>query len=442
MIVSPLSLPSPSPSSSAVFPSSPPVDHSRPSLFDLLAQEQLRDLFHPVVRYVLSYFAQRYPRYLLRVLNHHEEFFAFLLLLLERHHLKKHNASISEHFYGLRSRPTQSFPTPRLSAFEGSARRNLSSKQRWALLVFLVGVPYIRARGQDYFERLGGAGGDEDEDGGERGVAVTRPQRAYKTLYPYVNAGVDLVFLGYDIAYLFEKTNHYRPWHRWLGIQVSRRGPEDDTDDNSDSILSKLPPLLPPLLLLLKLSQWWYSPSSPRSHPSLTVNQNSTAATHAAILPPRALPIISSSGLLPPTPPLTPPAEDQQTDDQHQLATSKEGHARTQKLAIGRREYGKCPLCSKKWQNPAILPSGWVVCWRCGWDAVEGEDGDEVEDKDEEGINNESDQQGSEQGAAKAVSVQAGAGGEGESRVVSRRKGRCPITGMSVAPGQLRRVLV
>lgn len=29
-------------------------DHTRPSLFELLAEEQLRDVLHPVVRYVLS----------------------------------------------------------------------------------------------------------------------------------------------------------------------------------------------------------------------------------------------------------------------------------------------------------------------------------------------------------------------------------------------------
>ncbi len=101
--------------SQPIFPEAgPSTSHSRPSLFELLAQEQLRDLLHPVVRYILSvgnlvfrlsregsdnaddkdqYFAQRYPRYLLRLLNHHEEFFAVLLLLLERHHLKKHSQS-------------------------------------------------------------------------------------------------------------------------------------------------------------------------------------------------------------------------------------------------------------------------------------------------------------------------------------------------------------
>ena len=67
------------------------IDLNRPSLFELLAEGQLRDLLHPVVRYVLSYLAQRYPRYLLRLLNHHEEVFAALLLGIEHHHLRKHS---------------------------------------------------------------------------------------------------------------------------------------------------------------------------------------------------------------------------------------------------------------------------------------------------------------------------------------------------------------
>jgi hypothetical protein len=91
-----------------IFPEAGPShSHSRPSLFELIAQDQLRDLLHPVVRYVLSvspsfpsrsytltglqYFTHRYPRYLLRILNNHEEFYALLSLVLERHHLKKHS---------------------------------------------------------------------------------------------------------------------------------------------------------------------------------------------------------------------------------------------------------------------------------------------------------------------------------------------------------------
>lgn len=76
-----------------ILPEQPVTDVTTPSLFDLLAQEQLRDLFHPVLRYILSYLAQRYPRYFLRLLNHHEETFALLLLIVEKHHLERHSES-------------------------------------------------------------------------------------------------------------------------------------------------------------------------------------------------------------------------------------------------------------------------------------------------------------------------------------------------------------
>jgi peroxin-12 len=96
-----------------------------------------------------------------------------------------------------------------------------------------------------------------------------------------------------------------------------------------------------------------------------------------------------------------------------------------EEVMIGVNEYGKCPLCKRKWQNPAVLPSGWVVCWRCGWDAVEGDDSDEEGD---EHVQN--DGLSSERGGGQAVMGIAG------------RRGRCPITGVAVAPGELRRVLV
>ncbi|WRT69841.1 uncharacterized protein IL334_006832 [Kwoniella shivajii] len=409
-----------------IFPESgPSTDHSRPSLFDLLAQDQLRDLFHPVLRYILSYFAQRYPRYLLRILNHHEEFFAFLLWILERHHLKKHNASISEHFYGLRLTPSRNLATPRLDRFSQAKRKSISRKQRFALLVFLVGVPYVRARAQDYFERMGGGRNPDEIADEERRFAVTRSQKMFKFIYPYLSLGIDLTFLGYDIAYLFEKTRYPRPWHKWLGLKVVRRGSEDEVE--SSGILSKLPPLLPPLLLLLKLSQWWYSPSSPRSHPALSSNQNTIAATHASILPPRSLPILPGVGILPPSPPLTPTEEDMNSLETRRGVVTTDQSSASKKHMIGKEDYGNCPLCGNKWQNPAVLPSGWVVCWRCGWDAIEGEE-------EEEEIEHEEEKMGQE--------LQEDIDQEKVRDLRKGRKGRCPITGVEVGPGELRRVLV
>ncbi|EIW71438.1 hypothetical protein TREMEDRAFT_67766 [Tremella mesenterica DSM 1558] len=377
-------------SSEPLFPRVSEPDPSRPSLFELLAQDQLRDLLHPVVRYVLTYFTQRYPRYFLRALNHHEEVFALLLLIVERHHLSKHNASISEHFYQLRLSSVGE-TTPRLDRI--APKRNiLSRKQRWGLLVFLVGLPYIRARLQDHFEQLSGS---TDPETPTRPQPLTKIQHTFKLLYPYMNISLDLLFLSYDVAYMFDKTSYYRPWHRWLGVKVRRITPDDITSGQSSNWI---PPLLPTLLLALKAAEWWYSPSSPRTS---RTTKDDVASRHASILPPRPLPILPSSGLLP-TPPPSPPASPRRQDV---ASVSK------QRYMIGEEEYGTCPICNKKWQNPAVLPSGWVVCWRCGWDAIEGI-GDEEEESD-----------------------------DGE--VVSRRKrGRCPITGMMVRSSELRRVLV
>ncbi|TYJ52663.1 hypothetical protein B9479_006712 [Cryptococcus floricola] len=423
----------------SLFPPSPAQDFLRPSLFDLLAQDQLTDLFHPVLRYILSYLAQQYPRYFLRLVNHHEETYGFLLFLVQRYHLKKHNASISEHFYGLRLAPHPSLSSshlPRLSSISPPRSQGLSRRQRWSMLLFLVGLPYARARAQDYYERLANVGEDasRDEAGGGDLRGLTTTQLAFKRIYPYANTALDASFLLNDMLYLFERTEYYRPWHRWLKLRVLRATPEDQIQDSS--ISSYLPPLLPPLLLLLKLSQWWYSPSSPRTSSALGTEKNTTSETHAAILPPRPLPILPSSSIVPipsssssPTTPL--PSDNSPPDnDNDEGENGEKEEIERKEFKVEKEDYGKCPLCRKQWQNPAVLPSGWVVCWRCGWEAVEGDDDDDEEEEEEEGAGEGEGDDGLKE--------------EEEEQEKSRtgRRGRCPITGVAVGPGQLRRVLV
>ncbi|KAL7424563.1 ubiquitin-protein ligase peroxin 12 [Cryptotrichosporon argae] len=417
-----------------LFPAPDGVD--APSIFELLAQDQLRDLLHPVFRYVLTFAAQHYPRYFLRLVNRHEEVFALVLLLLERHHLKKHNASISEHFYHLRLVPA-SRPTPRLNALQGHRQSGLSRAQRWGLLGFLVGVPYARARAQDLYERLGGR--DVEAAGTGRGtLSLSEPEKAYRTLYPYANLALDLALLSYDVGYLFRRTA-YRPWHTWLGVRIERRA---DEPEPKLGLLANLPPLLPPLLLALKAAQWWYSPASPRTLPSAKRHN-----VHAAITPPRPLPIQPESGVIPsdtgpnqsvrggahnvgasesPNGQAVPAVSSgAQAPPSHESAPSEAtataaATSTAQAYVIEPHGFGKCPLCKQKWNNPAVLPSGWVVCWRCGWDAITGVD------------------DGRDAGDVKGES----GGKTAPGTATSRRKGVCPITGVRVRVDELRRVLI
>ncbi|KAF3361319.1 Putative beta-glucosidase L [Verticillium dahliae VDG1] len=63
-------------------------DEQKPSLFELLSEQQLNGLLPPTLRYLLTIATQRYPRYLLRVLNSFDELHALLMLLVERHYLR------------------------------------------------------------------------------------------------------------------------------------------------------------------------------------------------------------------------------------------------------------------------------------------------------------------------------------------------------------------
>ncbi|KAJ7283486.1 Pex12 amino terminal region-domain-containing protein [Mycena rebaudengoi] len=326
----------------------------KPSLFELVAQEQLRDLLQPALKYVLAVFAQRYPRYLLRVVNRHEEFYATIMLFVERHYLRKHNASFSENFYGLKRRRRPFIETERAQAAVGGIPpgERLRPQEIWRSLIFLVGVPYLRAKTKDYYEELGGGlSSDILEDGadtrqirvltdpGLKGVA----RRTFKTIYPWLNTGFELWLLVCNIAYLFDQTPFYRPWLSWIGIDLRRLGVEDfravsasKQNDRHTSgsvlawirrmlltspqvLLDSLRLLLPTAIFFIKFLEWWYSPGSP-------ARSFSTSPLGPAVLPPR---------MLPPHP---------------------------QGIPFNTQNYGKMPRLSHR---------GYVFCYRCAYDHVE-----------------------------------------------------------------------
>ena len=68
-------------------------DPLKPSLFELVFQEQLQVRLQPTLKQVCVAFAHRYPRYFLRILNRYEEFYAFIIFFVERHYLWKHSSS-------------------------------------------------------------------------------------------------------------------------------------------------------------------------------------------------------------------------------------------------------------------------------------------------------------------------------------------------------------
>ncbi|CCM04807.1 uncharacterized protein FIBRA_07000 [Fibroporia radiculosa] len=350
-------------------------DPYKPTLFELFAQEQLRDLLQPAVKYVLSVrcmyyfldipsvtvqkiFAQSYPRYLLRVVNRHEEFYALLMLFVERHFLRTHGASFSENFYGLKRRRRTLFETERVHAAVPGILpgEKLRDKEIWRSLLFLVGLPYLRTKAQEYYEDLGGGVHSEimEESLANRRAQVLseeslagRLRRAYKVVFPWLNTSFEVWLLVHNIAYLFERTSTYRPWLSWIGVDIRRVGVDDLRDAQQATrpaldkphargllatmrrllfasprlLLDSFNVILPMAIFFVKFLEWWYSPSSPA----------------------RAL---STSPLGPAVPP------------------PKLAAPHPQGIQVDRTAFGECPLCRESFANATALPSGYVFCYR------------------------------------------------------------------------------
>ncbi|KAF9224312.1 hypothetical protein BS17DRAFT_779627 [Gyrodon lividus] len=338
-------------------------DPLKPSLFELVAQEQLRDLLQPALKYVLAVFAQRYPRYLIRIVNRHEDFYAMIMFFVERHYLHKHNASFAENFYGLKRRRHARIPTERATAAVGGvpAGEKLRSREIWRSLFFLVAIPYLRAKAHDYHEQLGGGiSSDILEDGGDNrhiqaltdNTLAGRWRRAYEKIFPWVNTSFEVWLLAYNTAYLFERTPFYRPWLAWIGVDLRRLGADDFLMTSGVQgavpeakrgivkqvyrllmtaprlILDSLKLLLPTAIFFIKFLEWWYSPGSP-------ARSLSSSPLGPAVPPPRMLP--------------------------PHLAG----------IPVDSTMFGHCPLCQNPINNATALPSGYVFCYRCAFDHVE-----------------------------------------------------------------------
>ncbi|MCJ1312003.1 ubiquitin-protein ligase peroxin 12 [Agyrium rufum] len=307
------------------------IDPQRPSLFELLSEQQLSALIPPSLRYLLALATHRQPRYLLRILNSFDELYALLSLVIERYYIIHYGGSFVENFYQLKRERVLRTPSgnlPRAALVVPDRVRELTKikgSSIWKNLAILVGIPYLK-------RKL-----DEEHDINAPQVLILGPrynrdalppnptlkQRIQyywkyflRNVYPYVNSAYYFSILAFNIAYLFDNTHYSSPFLWMIGTRIRRMGPADyraiaqaaEQASNSPPssarkgpqsrlsifnpvamatiilprLLSGLKILLPASIFALKFLEWW--------HASDFANQLSKKATEGISLPP---PIIS-----------------------------------------------------------------------------------------------------------------------------------------------------
>ncbi|ORY65470.1 Pex12 amino terminal region-domain-containing protein [Pseudomassariella vexata] len=360
-------------------------DDQKPSLFELLSEQQLNSLLPPTLRYLLTVATQRYPRYLLRALNSFDELYALLMLIVERHYLLTRGGSFTEHFYGLKREKSLHAEVPRAAFAAAPLVREtlkLSRGDVWRNLAVMVGVPYLKRKLDESHEieaprALLGANYTRMPANPTAKQRILHYYKSFiRNVYPSVHAGYCFALLAFNLAYLFDNSKYHNPLMWLIGTRVRRMNGADyraleelgnpkmghppvpstffSPRTLGPRILGSLSVLLPTSIFALKFLEWWYA--------SDFAKQLSRKAAEDLELPP---PLTSGlSGLT------------------EKKRTIKEGDIENAPIATpsllpiytvpALKNSELCPICEDEITTATACQTGLVYCYTCIHRWVEG----------------------------------------------------------------------
>ncbi|KAI5362841.1 Putative peroxisome assembly protein [Septoria linicola] len=218
-------------------------DNQKPSLFEILSENELNGLIPPSLRYLLAVATHRNPRYLLRILNNFDELYAVCSLLIERFYLRTYGGGFTENFYGLkRERVLRIKGGESTRARLGAPKEvretlQLRDGDVWKNLAVMVGIPYIKRKLDESYDihasginMLGPAYRDRERYPTE-GRLKEKIMWLYKwflrKIYPTVNAAYYFSLLAFNLAYLFDGTKYHSPFMWIIGSRIRRLNDAD-----------------------------------------------------------------------------------------------------------------------------------------------------------------------------------------------------------------------
>ncbi|KAJ5690637.1 Peroxisome assembly protein 12 [Penicillium macrosclerotiorum] len=409
-------------------------DEHKPSLFELLAEQQLSDLLPPSLRYLLAVATHRHPRYLLRILNSYDEVYALLSLVVERYYLRTFGGSFTENFYSLKRERvlrTKNGEIPRAQVGAGGPVRDalkLHSTDVWKNLLVMVGIPYLKRKLDEGYDihaapqaALVMGGGPRYHPSDDLPHNPTIRQRIFhyykwflRNVYPSVNAAYYFSILVFNLAYLFDNTKYSSPFLWLIGSRIRRLGAADhraiaevldpkpapsggrsqrpgsglmgllSPQNLSPQLLTSLRYFLPASIFALKFLEWWHASDFSR--------QLARKATEVLDLP---APVVSG---------LTDPAERRKSGQEEKEEKKKQAEQekkssgdlksalkspRRHQPPISASSYlpiftvplppaetssaNTCPVCLNQLVNPTACQTGYVFCYVCIFHWLNGE---------------------------------------------------------------------
>ncbi|KAK4156850.1 Pex12 amino terminal region-domain-containing protein [Chaetomidium leptoderma] len=361
-------------------------DEAKPSLFELLSEQQLTSLLPPTLRYLLTVLTHRYPRHLLRVLNAFDELYALAACVVERHYLRTRGGAFTEHFYGLKRERALAAEIPRASAAAPGVVRDalrLGRADVWRNLAVIVGVPYLKRKLDEAYEvdapraMLGAAYNRPPAAGaGWRERAVFWWRWFLRRVYPSVNAAYYAALLAFNLAYLFDNSKYHNPFLWLIGTRVRRMNGADYRAIEAleakvaergarrtmgARMLGGLSLVLPTSIFALKFLEWWYA--------SDFAKQLSRKAAESLDLPPPVVTGLPNNGGRNAEAKEKEEEEELDAEEQERRAAEKAPIAASSLLPIytvpAPDDSDQCPICENEITTAAACQTGIVYCYTC-----------------------------------------------------------------------------
>ncbi|XP_074643301.1 peroxisome assembly protein 12-like isoform X1 [Tubulanus polymorphus] len=245
---------------------------SKPSIFEVLAQENLTAALRPAIKHVLKVLADKNPARFLNLYRFADEIHLFINIILEHVYLKKFGASFAEEFYSLRreTKLTQSQTQPSV----------LPTNTRIKSLIFLAVFPYLKMKCNNLYERLLYETQNLNQQIGNKSLHK-KLCLAYVSVYPYIHSLFEASMFICQLLYIFGKLDYHSLFLPLAGVRLVWQKPKmnnemDQVKHNETavglvkrmlSILSNCKDLLITLItnslttsvFFLQFLEWWYN---------------------------------------------------------------------------------------------------------------------------------------------------------------------------------------
>jgi peroxin-12 len=289
-------------------------DTKQPTIFELSMASSLSTSLQPGFDYALAVLAQEgLGSWSMSAYKFRDEVFLGLMILVERHHLQQYGGSFAENFYGLKRVMTSGAP--------------LSPLLKLTSLVELTLIPYLLRK---LITKI------REAESRQRNTTTTAAEEDILILKPLLGL-YELIHLGFQLTFLFGKSEFYTPLQWIQRIIVTRVTPSDlqkaptVANDywNQASMLQKGIYVLQRTLhwsfvasaVFFKLMEFYMSPENRAA-------RESQLRKRSTIIPP-PMPI-------PPLPQIILPARSD-----------------------------LCPICGQIRTNPTLSSSGYCFCYSC-----------------------------------------------------------------------------